>query len=279
MKISYSKVELYSQCPKKYYYKYIEKLEIDKTFSSLLFGSAVDKSLNYILTRTKHHHKVYSETALNIFLKNMKKWHSQNELVFFKNEAPYDIENYSKEEAQVAVWNHLCVIGAAMLVAYKKEILPKFKRIISVQTRKCVPNVEGDELILITDFVAQLHDDRIVVFDNKTTSDIKKNYSKSAVSKSQQLAIYSEFEETKLAGYIALSKKLKEGNIDWTMIIDEVPEEQIEKAFDKIDSALRSIKKEEFPLNTKSCFSFGRKCEYYNACKFNNFEGIIKKEK
>jgi hypothetical protein len=279
MKISHSRVELYSENPKKYYLKYILKLEVDKTFTPLLFGSAIDKALNYMLTRTKHKHKVHSETALGIFLKNMDKWSGQNELLYYKNEMPDNIDSLSEtdEERQFAVWKHLCIIGSTILSTYKKEILPLFKEVLSVQTKKEIPNEDGDILVLVTDFTAKLQDDRIVVFDNKTTSDIKKNYGPKSVAKSQQLAIYSEFEKSSLAGYIALSKKLKEGKVQWTMVVDEIPEEQRVKAFEKIDKALKGIKNQEFPECPRNCFSYGKSCEYKNYCKNGDTTGIVQR--
>ena len=276
MRISHSRVELYTQCPRKYQIKYIEKLEPNKTFTPLLFGSAIDKALNYVLTRTKRKHVVYEDTAKAIFLKNMQKWAGQNELIFFKNEMPDIMEEGL--DPQWAVWEHLCGVGIAMIQTYIEEILPLFKEILSVQTKKLIPNEEGDELILITDFMAKLHDDRVVVFDNKTSTDVKKGYPKSSVAKSQQLAIYAEFSNTKLAGYVALQKKLKDGKVVWAMIIDEIPEEQTAKAFDKIDEALRGIKNEIFPPCPKSCFSFGRSCEYWNYCKRGDKTGLIQKK-
>lgn len=269
MRISHSKVELYSQCSMKYKFKYIDKLEPDKTFTPLLFGSAIDKALNYILTRTKRKHVVYRDTATLIFQKYLCKWYGQNELVFFKNEMPH--ENATQEE----VWNHLFKVGVNMIDTYISAILPTFAEIISVQTRKEIPNEEGDILVLITDFTAKLHDGRIVTFDNKTTTDLK-TYGPSSVAKSQQLAIYTEFEESKLAGYIALSKKLnKEGGIDWVCRIDTVPEEQSAIAFEKVDQALRGIKREEFSCNPKACYSFGRKCDYYKLCNYNDDSGLV----
>lgn len=280
MRISHSKTELYSLCPAKYAFQYVDGLSADKTYTPLLFGSAIDKALNYVLTRTKRNHVVYPETALAIFQKTMNKWQGQNELIYFKNEMPPVIkEEASPEELQWAVWDNLCDIGAQMLETYQYQILPLFEKIISVQTKKIIPNDDGDELILITDFTAQLKDGRIVTFDNKTAGDVKKSYPKTAVSKSQQLAIYTEFEDTKLAGYIALQKKLVDNEIFWSMIVDEVPEEQVEKAFEKVDAALKGIKAEEFPTNQKACFSFGRKCEYWNLCKKGDSSGLIKKER
>lgn len=282
MRISHSRVELYSLCGQKYKFKYVEKLEANKTYTPLLFGSAIDRALNYVLTRTKHGHTLSEEVALALFHNSMKQWSGQNELVYYKNECPdmhgdAPFGSLDDEQQQYAVWANLCDVGEAILSTYQKEIVPLFAEILSVQSKKIVPNEDGDELVLITDFMARLHDGRVVVFDNKTTGDVKKSYPKTSVAKSQQLAIYTEFEETNLAGYIALQKKLKDGKVVWAMIIDGVPEAMTAQAFDKIDEALRGIKRGEFEKNLKACFSFGRLCEYKKYCQYGDDTGLVRK--
>lgn len=284
MNVSYSKVELYSSCPYKYYLSYVERWQADKTFTSLLFGSAMDATLNYILTRTKRHHPVYPSTAEKIFSKYMDAWHGQNELSYFKNECPVTdpvsdalFEDLDERARQWAVHNHLLNIGEKMIATYITNILPQFKRIISVQQKKYIPNEAGDNLVLITDFKAEMHDGRIVLFDNKTSSDIKKYYGPSCVKKSNQLAIYTEYEDSKLGGYVALQKKLVDDTIKYDIIIDTVPEEKAAEVFTAIDGALTSMKVEEFPKNEKSCWSFGRPCEFWGLCKNGSSKGLVKR--
>lgn len=277
MNVSHSKIDLYNTCGYKFKLQYIEKYSPDKTFTPLLFGSALDKALNYVLIRTKHGHVVQLDVAKAIFDKYLSLWKGQNPLEYFKNEAPEGIDELDPIDAQWAVWHHLKGIGHIMLETYVDEILPQFKKILSVQTRRTIPNETGDNLILITDFTAELQDGRIVIFDNKSSSDIKKYYGPSSVKKSQQLAIYSEFEQSKLAGYIALQKKLVKGKVAWTMVVDEVPEEMKEQAFQKIDDALHMIKAGIFDRNEKSCFVFGKRCSYWDLCKKGDDSGLVKK--
>lgn len=286
MYISHSKVELYSTCPYKYYLMSVEKWSTDKTYSALLFGSAVDRALNYVLTRTKHHHIPNLNIAQLLFDKSLSSWNGQNELIYFKNEAPnsLEFEEADHNTKQDLVFENLMNIGYNIIETYIKDILPQLGTILSVQTKRFIPNQSGDTLVLITDFRARLPDGREVTFDNKTSSDIKKYYGPSSVKKSQQLAIYTEYEPTKLAGYIALSKKIdhyttedKDAPPPYVIRIDEIVEEQTEQAFQKVDTALLAIKSKEFPKNEKSCWSFGRKCEMWDLCKKGKTDGLIKR--
>lgn len=268
MRISHSKVELYNTCGMKYRFRYVDKIKVDQTAAALLFGGACDKAFNYLLLRTKHKKIVFPEVAKKIFLKKMNTWKGQNELVFFKSELP---ENGFQEDDPVGnqdrCFEHLCSLGQKMIDVFYTKILPLFKEIISVQTKKVIKNLENDELVLVTDFVAKLHDDRVVLFDNKTTSDLK-TYSKNAVKKSQQLSLYVEYEQNRLAGYICFQKKLVNNEVVWKYIIDEIPEEQSIKSFELIDQTLRNIKAEKFEKNQKNCMMFGKKCEYWDICKY-----------
>jgi PD-(D/E)XK nuclease superfamily len=280
MNISHSKVELYSTCPYKYKLMYIDKWSTNKTYSSLLFGSAIDKALNYILLRVKHNHKPDKTTSKMLFWREMNLWLGQNELVYFKNEAPEMsgnmlFEELDDQQKEAAVFSNLLKIGEEMIDTYIQDILPQLGTILSVQTKRFIPNEAGDNLILVTDFRARLPDGREVTFDNKTCSDLKR-YGPSSVKKSQQLSIYTEYEPSRLAGYIALSKRPEDGK-KYVIRIDEIEEEMVSEAFDKVDGALNAIKRQEFPKNEKSCWSFGRKCEMWDLCKKGKTDGLIQR--
>jgi len=264
----------------------IDKWAPDKTYSSLLFGSAIDKALNYILLRTKHHHTPHYDTARLIFERGMETWHAQNELVYFKNEAPplhpggsqLPFDELSDEDKQEAVLINLCTIGRNMLQTYITDILPQLGTILSVQTKRFIPNDAGDHLVLVTDFRARLPDGREVTFDNKTCSDLKR-YGPSSVRKSQQLAIYTEYEPSRLAGYIALCKKLVDGKVEYKIRIDDIPEEMVVQAFEKVDGSLEAMKRGEFPKTEKGCWQFARRCELWDLCKHGKTDGLIQGKK
>lgn len=55
IQLSHSRAGKYHQCPKRYYYHYVEKYREKAVKSSFLFGSAVDEALNALLLRKKKH--------------------------------------------------------------------------------------------------------------------------------------------------------------------------------------------------------------------------------
>lgn len=284
MKVSYSALEVYNTCPKKYFYKYIEKLEPDNTYSALLFGKSIDEALNYILIKKKNKETIGQNELLiadGIFLNNMNKWNGQNQLVYFKSDLPFwnGSENFNAEELQNLVWLNLREIGFKMLDTYITEILPLFEEIVDVQIEQKIVNEDDDVLKIVIDFIGKLKTGETVVFDNKTASasSFKSTYTKNAVKNSTQLSIYSEFYDYK-AGYIALEKKIVDNKIQWKMIVDEISDEKRESVFQKIAKTTGDIKAGIFEKNEKSCFSFGRLCEYNGICKFGNRNGLVERK-
>lgn len=275
MKLSYSRIELYNQCAAKYKYQYIDSLIPDKTFSPLLFGSACDKSFNYLLEQKQANKKINKKKAYKLFDDQMMLWHTEqkcNELVFYNADLPENVEKdeYLGKELEHLAWNNLCDVGKKFIDVYIEEILPLFKTIEAVQIEKKIENSEGDILHLVIDFIAELHDGRKVVFDNKTASDAEKSYPEDSVKESKQLSLYTEYYPDYFSGYIALQKRLINSKVKWKMVVDKIPEETTEKTFLDIESKAGMIKAEVFPKNEKACWAFGKKCPYFGYCKYSS---------
>jgi hypothetical protein len=153
-----------------------------------------------------------------------------------------------------------------MLNVFIKDILPKLKTILDVQVHYIIDNGEGDELTVKMDFVAELPDGRVVVFDNKTSGT---KYSNDSVATSPQLATYLEFWDTKYAGYIVLEKKIRKDKVlRWQFIVDEIPDEFVKKVFDDIAEGIYNIEEENYERNTDSCWNYGAQCEYHSLCHY-----------
>lgn len=118
--------------------------------------------------------------------------------------------NLSAKERQwynYANWLSLRAKGHIMLTAYNERILPMFKEVLASQLEYELKNDDGDSIIGFIDLVVKLHDGRVVIFDNKTSSI---EYAEDSVKRSQQLALYKngiagKF-PTEWAGYVVIRK-------------------------------------------------------------------------
>lgn len=284
-KISNSKLEMYSTCPKKYEFRYVKNLKGDYTSTPLLFGVALDNALNYILEAIRDKKEWDKEKAQEVFLDIMRTWDGQNRLDFFKSELPAELQEDHDDgdpDTWETVWDTLCQRGLACIDVYIQEVLPLIDEVLVVQAPINVKNEFDDVFTGVVDFIAKLKDGRTVLFDNKSAS---AKYPKNKVVKSQQLSLYLEqFPEIEWAGYIVLIKNpAREKGLTFQVIIDKIPDETTADAYHRLETALNGIKEGKFEPNLKSCKKFGKECEYTMACKYGNYEGLIpayeKKEK
>ena len=115
------------------------------------------------------------------------------------------------EEARIrynhATWLSLNRKGPMMLTAYFNEILPKFKRILTLQRKVELEDANGNLVNGIVEFVAELQDGKICLVDNKTSG---ADYAEDSVRTSQQLALY----------YQILNIQASTPNAEWQQRID-----------------------------------------------------------
>lgn len=238
----------------------------------------MDTALNYILEGFNE--KTWTiEKAREIFIEKMNEWTGQNRLDFFKKEVPESLGSFfdpNDREHQELVWDNICQRGIACIDVYVAEILPQFKRVISVQKSGSLYNAEGDEFVFILDFIVEMNDGRIVLMDNKTSSSL---YPKNKVLVSDQLSLYIESHpEVPWAGYCVLMKNpivQKKKTITHQILIDKIPEEQRKKAFDRLQRVAQQIKEGNFETNTKSCKLYGKQCEYFELCMYGRDDNLI----
>lgn len=217
-----------------------------------------------------------------------------------------ELDSTDRSFYNYACWLSLKRKGHLMIEHYKEEIMPKIKRVISVQRAFSLPNEAGDELIGYMDFEAEMVDsDGLITLDNKTSS---KNYKLADVNDKGQLLIYDEVNDYGKAGYIVLIKKVAfhkeqtcqtcgvmttkavkkcaEGGtgknrcngelnlvkipyIKSQILIDNIDEEKKDLHFRHLCDILSGIENEEFEQNRDSCFQYGKPCIYYGLCRSN----------
>lgn len=277
IKLSNTAIDLYEVCPRKYFYRYVEKLKGDFTSTPLLFGTSIDTALNYILESIRDKKEWSVDQAKELFLNKMQEWDGQNRLDFFKSEVPAEmLETYDEGDPDTweAVWDNVVRRGLACIDVYVREVIPQIKEVISVQNKGVIVNEEGHEFTFVLDFIAKLQDDRVVLFDNKTSS---AKYPKNKVKNSQQLSLYlDQFPEIQYAGYIVLIKNPeKEKGMTHQILVDEIPEETRKKSFDKLDKTLYDVSCGKFEKNTKSCRLYNKPCEYSALCNAGIRDGLV----
>jgi len=104
--------------------------------------------------------------------------------------------------------------GHIMIRDYEKKILPKIKDVLAVQKHLKLKNTSGDEVVMILDLIAELHNGKRYLLDNKTSSI---RYTQDMVERSQQLIGYfhAAKEEYKLdgIGFIPMYKQIHKNRI------------------------------------------------------------------
>lgn len=274
-RLSYSAREKYELCPYKYYLHYVMRYRSSLQSSALCFGNALDLALNSLLEGKQDYHEVFDS-----------EWSKYQDvrIEYYKS----DLDTSLLSEQELALSNEeqnffsLSKKGHLLLESYRKEILPKIKKVISIQEEMTIcgydeqGNSTEDSIYGKLDLIAMIETESGEVvkalLDNKTTSE---PYPKNSVQKKDQLALYAAgFSDIEWFGYLTLNKK----NYKTQIIIDKIGNEKKEEVIQKFVKSLDDIKNNNFERNTKSCYSFGRRCEFYSHCHQGYFSADIYQE-
>lgn len=299
--LSYTANEKYQNSPRSWYLHYDRGLREIVTGSALPFGSAFDVAQGELLTNKN------LEAAQDVFL---KMWKSQQINGVYENLAKTDKVRWSKADYDAVIlteddkkliekgndksWVSMRRKGVLMLEAYRDQVLPHLKNVVSTQEYVKIENGEGDIIRGYIDLIAEFELDKDLVMsydkdtalrdsllalekyngqklliDNKTTS-VK--YKEDSVKTSKQLATYLESptldQDVFYAAYFAVPKKFrttKLPKIPIQIIIDEVLQETTDMIFNEYQDTLRGIKLGEFPC-TKQCTKTPWGCCYEKYC-------------
>lgn len=313
-KLSHSSKNTYKECSEKYRLKYVERYRTTDLSSSLFFGGALDRAINELLL--KHSGKPHKDAKM-AFLEAFTMVRSADDTTidirqyegarYFKSD--FDSALLKGEDLQgiqgvtdipkfmdycrtntidindTKLFNYLnwCSLkekGLLLLQAYEDQILPQIDMVISIQEEVNLPNVDGDEVIGFIDLICTFKDDpgTVYICDNKTSSS---SYTMDNLLTSEQLATYGYAKNIPHAAYIVLDKRLrKKQPIVKTQIIKGVISVDLfDKTIDEFDKTLYNINNQVYDkIDKNKCFSFGRRCEYYDYCWNNSLKNLIKKE-
>jgi len=276
-RLSFSAREKYEQCGYKYYLHYIMRYRSSLQSSALVFGNALDLSLNSLLEGKDDYHSVFDS-----------EWNKYQEKIgsieFYKSDLDTKLLTEEELKLPLPMQNFLSLKnkGHLLLKAYKENIFPRIQKVISIQEEITLKgyddegNETEDSIYGKLDLIAMIEseDGKVchALLDNKTTSE---PYPKDAVKKKDQLALYANgYPDIKHFGYLTLNKK----NYKTQVIIDEIDSERREEVLTKFITTLDGIKNNSFDKNTKSCYAFGRRCEFYTHCHRGFFSNDIYKE-
>ena len=214
-KLSNSKLNQYTDCGRKYKLYYLDKLRSKYISSALLFGSAIDKGLNELLSskNTAIAKKVFS-TEFQYFKDAEGNVQETAKSPFVQySSSDLDPELLTEEDLKCPEnehnWWSLLRKGLIMIDSYAKDMLPRITKVIAVQEPISLKNEEGDELVGFLDIVVQLDDGKTYLLDHKTSS---RPYEPDSAGKSQQLLIYHHEAKEKFGiqgvGFIVLKKQI-----------------------------------------------------------------------
>lgn len=317
LKLSHSQLETFKLCSRKYKNRYILGIKEESTGSALIFGSAIDLGLNQLLQGKplENANKAFIDAFTYQIINNQKIYVPDSDKInYFKKDLNLDL---IKEGEPEHPWYSLKNLGLMMLEAYKREAIPRIKKVHFIQKEILLESDTSDTIGGIADFGATVDDFQKVIVDNKTAS---KRYASNSVKFSPQLALYSYALSAFKACYIVLvkdpvktstkvcescseafinsrlkscdgilkdTKKRCNGafketivlSIDIQIIIDNIDETITQNVLQEFTQLSYSIKMDNFESNWSACHNqFGRKCPYFDFCRNGNMQGLIKKE-
>jgi hypothetical protein len=276
-RLSFSAREKYELCPYKYYLHYVMKYRSSLQSSALCFGNALDLALNSLLEGRDDYHSVF-DSEWNKYLSHV------DNIEYYKSDLDASLLTEEEQTLPMPMQNFLSLKakGHKLLDAYKERVIPRIKSVISVQGEVTIAGYDDvgamteDSIYGKLDLIAMIENDNgetvKALLDNKTTSE---PYPKNAVQTKDQLALYAVgFSDIEWFGYLTLNKK----NFKTQIILDKISEDKKQQVLEKFVNTLDKIKDNQFEKNIKSCYAFGRRCEFYTHCHRGYFSSDIYQE-
>lgn len=219
-RLSNSSINKYLTCPTAWKLHYKEGYRTPKMKSALLFGSAVDKAIEYLVTKNDDEEHSKYATAEQCFDYHFTHQYVNNELVnifelapeveFSKKDVDTDLLTEEEMEDESRLWWYsLRKKGHLIVQAARYKVLPLITQVHSTQEKTELKNDEGDSSIGYCDGVFSFEGyNKPVITDFKTAS---RPYALDSVKESAQLIQYlhdlsDKYEGTRLAAYVVFLK-------------------------------------------------------------------------
>lgn len=209
-RLSHSAVEVFKECSFKYALHYKEKLRSETTGSALLFGSAIDKALEFVLKEMPNENiNALKDLALETFVYHWTHAELNGQTI---NLTKTNLVKYSKADYELDEDPYISLLkkGTLIIEAFFRDVLPQIESVVSTQEEIALINDNGDSVIGYCDAVLKLKGyDQNIIVDFKTSA---RKYKDDSVKTSPQLSLYkhslSEKYNTTTAGYIVFIKTI-----------------------------------------------------------------------
>jgi len=246
MQISYSAIELYLNCPKKYYFSEVEKIKAKKS-KEQIFGTLIHSTLKYL----------HQPTPLPPTLSEVLDYFED----LWKNIGDVD---WRSEEEKRAYFEE----GIRILKEYYQKNNPKNFLIVDLEKKILAkikesqhPEAREHTLVGIIDRIDKISDNCFEIIDYKTS---RKMPSQKVVDNHLQLGIYA-------LGFEQNWPSLKDANLILSLyflkhsekISTKKTQELIEKAKEKALRVISLIEEKKFPPFVSSFCDF---CQYKKIC-------------
>jgi hypothetical protein len=239
--LSISAYGTYSECPTKFKLHYVDRIRPVTQMSYFIFGSAVDKMLNALLTgdgdpmvacnqemarllteeveylATDYDGELLSDEAKAVLIKGCLKHGYKGDdidaLVSGLISKPFnELSQNQKKALSLCCYASLLMKAGLMLEAYKAKVLPKLSNIGNVQKEYRWQDVAGNEFIGIIDFTATFNGWEITG-DNKTAGNPERDYTQDSVRTSIQFSAYQPQTGKSHAAYFVMSKMMRKNRV------------------------------------------------------------------
>jgi hypothetical protein len=246
--LSISAYQTYVECPAKFKLHYQDRIRPVTQMSYFIFGSAVDKMLNALLTGegtplfrlVKEMQRLLSEEVEYLatdydgellsseqklkLIKKCRKYGYKGDdidsLVAGLISKPFaDLSTNQKKALSLCCHRSLTMKAVLMLDAYRAKVLPKLSNIGNVQKEYKWKDAAGNEFIGIIDFTATLNGWDITG-DNKTAGNPERDYTQDSVRTSIQFSAYQPQTGKSHAAYFVMSKMMRKNRVKTCSICD-----------------------------------------------------------
>lgn len=187
--VSYSQFSIYLQCPRKWKLDYIDNLRTFDHNINTTFGSAFHTTVQNYLT------VMYNESVKKADEIDLKSYLRESMMTEYKNAlSKNNNQHYSTAEQLTEFYED----GAAILDYFKRHRSAYFSSkqhsLIGIETPLSLPLRNNIKFTGFIDIIIKDHrDDRIKIYDIKTSTSGWNKYQKSDKSKTAQMLLYKEF--------------------------------------------------------------------------------------